>query len=269
MRIRLENQQKFNDLVFTNRNKNYGAFVLRSEYSHTLLKSLVILIFIALAGEAALLIYSRLTPIQTHPTLLLPPEQIFTVTEVNNTGLEPSKATKSSDVPKQPKSETQSLLIVRDTVINELELDTIQTNATHRNQNINALSNSTLTDSGDGGSERTGRKDKTENNEIALIPDEMPEFEGGLQALSRFIASEIRYPNDAIEHAKQGKISVKFIVDENGFVILPHVLNHLGYGLDEEALRVVGKIPKFKSPAKVGNKAVKCYYVIPIRFKLY
>ena len=79
----------------------------------------------------------------------------------------------------------------------------------------------------------------------------------------------VRYPEEAIDHTKQGKVHVKFIVDEEGRVQYPVAMNKLGYGLEEEALRVVAGIPKFKSPAKIKGQAVKCYFVLPINFKLY
>ena len=57
-----------------------------------------------------------------------------------------------------------------------------------------------------------------------------------------------------------------FVVDETGRVGTLSLLNNLGYGLDDEALRVVGMIPKFKSPAKANGEAVSVYFQLPIKF---
>jgi protein TonB len=63
-------------------------------------------------------------------------------------------------------------------------------------------------------------------------------------------------------------VYVKFVVSERGKVEKVMLQNNLGYGLDDEAKRVVSIIPDFKSPAKVKGHPVKVYYQLPIRFKL-
>lgn len=106
------------------------------------------------------------------------------------------------------------------------------------------------------------------DSEPVIIPDSAPEFEGGLSALYRFLGSKLKYPEPAREIGKQGTVFVKFVVDQNGKVGNLKLLNNLGYGLDEEALRVVSLIPNFKTPGKVGGKAVKVYYQLPIKFTM-
>jgi len=97
--------------------------------------------------------------------------------------------------------------------------------------------------------------------------DAMPEFEGGLSALYKFLLSRLRYPERAMDAGVQGTVFVKFVVDEKGRVGNLSLLNNLGYGLDDEARRVVSMIPNFKSPAKVKGEPVKVYYQLPIRFQ--
>jgi len=101
-----------------------------------------------------------------------------------------------------------------------------------------------------------------------VFVDTPPEFEGGIAALYKFVSKNVRYPEDAVERGKQGTVYVKFVVDEKGKVCNLSLLNNVGYGLDAEALRVVGIIPNFKSPAKVKGQPVKVYYQLPIKFKL-
>jgi len=97
--------------------------------------------------------------------------------------------------------------------------------------------------------------------------DEMPLIPGGEAALFDYINANIIYPYAAKTKGIQGKIIVRFIVDAAGNVGSATILKGADPLLDEEALRVVRKLPKFKPGVKDG-KAVAVYYVIPINFTL-
>jgi protein TonB len=89
--------------------------------------------------------------------------------------------------------------------------------------------------------------------------EEMPEFPGGVQALYEFINSKIRYPAIARENGIEGTVYVQFVVGADGTVSQVEVLRGPGGGLNEEAMRVVGLLPKWK-PGKQRGKAVPVYY---------
>ena len=93
----------------------------------------------------------------------------------------------------------------------------------------------------------------------------MPEYPGGMDAMNQFIVHNMRYPDAAINANVEGKIKVKFIVDEKGNVGDVHAMNTLGYGLEQEAERVVSIMPKWK-PGKSNGKLVKVYFMLPIQF---
>lgn len=96
----------------------------------------------------------------------------------------------------------------------------------------------------------------------------MPEFIGGEQGLYKFIAENVRYPDSATKYGIEGLVKVKFIVDEKGHIISATTMNtSFGYGLEEEAVRVVKMMPRWK-PGKNNGKPVKVYFQIPIRFVL-
>jgi periplasmic protein TonB len=98
--------------------------------------------------------------------------------------------------------------------------------------------------------------------------DVMPQYPGGESALDNYIQTSIQYPQQALNNDKEGTVFVKFAVDENGKVINATVLGHpLGYGLDEEALRVVNDMPNW-TPGKIKGKPVKVYYTLPIAYAL-
>ena len=111
------------------------------------------------------------------------------------------------------------------------------------------------------------------NNKVAqpdssfVVVETLPEFPGGEAAMMRFIAKNIKYPALAIENNITGTVYVQFIIDENGDVKNATVIKGIGWGCDEEALRVINAMPKW-TPGSQKGKNVKVTYLLPIRFHL-
>lgn len=103
--------------------------------------------------------------------------------------------------------------------------------------------------------------------EIFTVVEDMPQFPGGEKAMMLFVANNIKYPKKALEEGAQGRVIVKFVVNKEGEVVDAKVLKGIGYGCDEEALRVINSMPKWK-PGKQRGKAVNVYYTLPVRFEL-
>ncbi len=96
-----------------------------------------------------------------------------------------------------------------------------------------------------------------------------PAFPGGQKALERFFENNIQYPEAATENDAQGTVQLIFNVDENGKIYQPVLSgNKIGYGIEEEAIRVFNKMPTW-TPGKIKGKNVKTKYTLPIRFQLY
>ena len=110
-------------------------------------------------------------------------------------------------------------------------------------------------------------KDKSVNDSVFQIVDEMPEFPGGTDALMQFVASGINYPEDAVKEGKEGRVFVSFVVEKDGLVSNVKVLRGVCYSIDEEAARVVRGMPRWKPGMKDGKPA-RVSYQIPIMFKL-
>ena len=115
------------------------------------------------------------------------------------------------------------------------------------------------------------RMDTIENadeiEEIFGIVETMPMFRGGERKLMEFIGSNVVYPKEAIDAGIEGKVFVEFYIEKDGTVCDAKVLRGIGYGCDEEALRVIGLMPKWY-PGKQRGKAVRVRYTLPINFKL-
>ncbi len=95
----------------------------------------------------------------------------------------------------------------------------------------------------------------------------MPEFPGSMIALMDFIENNIQYPVEAQKKGIRGRVAVQFIVDEDGCVIEPNIVRSVEPSLDEEALRIIKNLPKWK-PGTLHGKAVKVKYTVPVAFKL-
>ena len=105
------------------------------------------------------------------------------------------------------------------------------------------------------------------DKEICATPEVYPEFPGGVEALYKYIAENIRYPQEAKDIHIEGRVVVRFVVMEDGSIADVEVLRGIGGGCDEEAVRVVKTMPKWKA-AVDGGKPVKAHYVLPINFVL-
>jgi TonB family protein len=103
---------------------------------------------------------------------------------------------------------------------------------------------------------------------IFEVVEQMPEYPGGEKAMIEFIRKNFNYPKEAKEKGIEGRVLISFVVSEDGSVsdIKPLLKpeRQLGHGLEEEAMRVVSKMPNWK-PGYQKGKAVKVQYILPIQ----
>ena len=103
--------------------------------------------------------------------------------------------------------------------------------------------------------------------EIFQIVEEMPSYPGGEAKLFEYIKKNMKYPQIARESGIKGRVFVSFVVEPDGSVSNVKVLRGIGGGCDEEAMRVVKAMPKWK-PGKQRGKAVRVSYMLPVNFQL-
>ena len=114
----------------------------------------------------------------------------------------------------------------------------------------------------------TKAHEKTSSGEDALeVVEEMPEFPGGEIELMKFISRNVKYPDDAKEAGKAGRVIVKFVIDKDGSISDATILRSVYPSIDAEALRVVNAMPKW-NPGKVKGEPVKVKYTLPLTFSL-
>ena len=112
-----------------------------------------------------------------------------------------------------------------------------------------------------------GEVENSDFVDVYTIVEQMPEFPGGSEKLMEFVISNTQYPQEAKEKGVQGKVFVSFIVEKDGSVGEVELLRGIGFGCDEEAMRVVESLPKW-IPGKQNGEAVRVRYQIPVFFNL-
>jgi protein TonB len=102
---------------------------------------------------------------------------------------------------------------------------------------------------------------------IFIVVEESPEYPGGLPELMKFVNQNIVYPYEAQVNNIQGKVILKFVVNTDGSVDRIDLLRSIDPLLDNEAIRVVRSLPKFR-PGKQGGVPVRVWFSLPVSFKI-
>lgn len=259
-----------NEIIFEGRNQAYGAFDLRRSYDQHLKRAVGLML-----GLCLLLIGLPLAWQAWQKDVVVPlagshkPQIIEYVIENMPPIEQPPVQQKPVAAPKVNTTE----FVTRRVVANEVPVDDPDVVA----QALLATANvgtTTVTD-GEAGpvppvvtaSAGTGTAlEEAPTTQTFEYVEQMPEFEGGAAALLKFLAKNIRYHPLALRNGVEGKIFLKFVVNERGEVENPTILKGLGAGLDEEAARVV-KLLHF-TPGRQNGRAVKVYYSLPISFQI-
>lgn len=97
--------------------------------------------------------------------------------------------------------------------------------------------------------------------------EQMPQFPGGDEALLKYLSSHINYPPMAAENNIQGRVVVQFVIDKTGRVGEVKLVRSKDKDLDNEAVRVCKSLPRF-TPGRQNGQPVAVWYTLPITFKL-
>ncbi len=94
-----------------------------------------------------------------------------------------------------------------------------------------------------------------------------PAFPGGLLDLESYFQSEFQYPPLALDHAVEGIVLLRLTIDATGKVDLAEVVRSLGFGCDEEAIRLANNMPDWQ-PARQGENTIPGRVLLPMKFSL-
>jgi len=269
-------KQSWNEIVFEGRNKEYGAYQLRQENPRTTLKAL----FFGILACASLLsipvisgLLKKEVPNVTDAPYVLP-DAILVNTEIfkktkPEASAKKSEPEKSSE--KQIKNVTPTVTDAKDTPNEVQEIDPTKNIKTgdSDNQGDNkgniALGNSSSDGKGNETTYDSGTtKGNDTGNEILNIGvlQASPEFPGGIKNFLALVGKKFKTP----EIDEQGimKIFVYFVVEKDGTLSNIKVLRDPGYGLGEEAIRVLKSIKTKWKPGIQNDKPVRTAYNLPI-----
>lgn len=104
-------------------------------------------------------------------------------------------------------------------------------------------------------------------NDIFIYVESTPEFPGGSAKMMEYITKNLVYPSEAKKNKIEGRVFVSFIVEKDGSITNVKVLRGLGSGCDEEAIRIVEKMPNW-TPGSNSGKPINVKFTLPIRFSL-
>lgn len=257
------------DLVFENKNREYGAYVLRKESSKRHLKSIIIaVVFFTLAVSSPVILKTILPEKK---------EKMVEVTSLTNVKMENTKKKEEDKVIDEPpppplKSSIKFVppVIKPDEEVSDEDMPKSQEELTKSNLNI-SVADVKGTDEENG----VDIAELNKNQEIAsedvekpfTVVEQAPDFPGGDEARVKFLHDNIRFPQMARESGIEGTVYVTFVVEKNGSISNVQILRGIGGGCDEEATRVIKQMPNWK-PGKQNGQAVRVQFNMPIKFTL-
>jgi protein TonB len=259
------------ELVFDDRNKQYGAYELRQHNGRTMVKAMLIA-FISVTS-VAILVGVLIKPAVvkagenfiSHPVLLfhyVKPPVVVPPKPINHVRTSVTPAVTTPTVVHQ----WAPMVVVDDHhAVDPLKNKDLQ-NGAIGSLNVNGPSNTIPTNGGGGTPGVTPGPANTESAPFTSV-EIMPVPYGGASAWSKFLSKNLRYPDMAIDQHIQGKVWVTFIIEADGTLSHFKVDKGVGYGLDEEALRVLKLAPAWK-PGMQNGHPVRVQYTIPINFQL-
>jgi len=261
------------DIIFENRNKEYGAYELRTHYENRLRKSIMIIFFVTTTIIILGIWFRKTNTVQTQRAMFGPDVTLSEVSIVQMPEVVPLKPKASMPAKKLATIQNVKPLIVKDNVeVNPPPLNSELVNAQIGTQTLQGVTAGPDAPALNGNESSTGgqvsEQQATAPVETVLIKsDVMPEFPGGLSALLKYLQKNLRMPKDNLEAGSIFSVKVRFIVDKDGEVTGISVLQSAGKDFDEEVMRVVKKMPKWKPGMQQGNR-VAVYYNLPVTFQV-
>jgi protein TonB len=251
----------FDDIVFENRNQDYGAYELRTKYPKrgtiALVVSLVIIIIIAGVPLIASIIQQRNYNKYLEESTTMEMENIK---EIKRDDIAPPP-------PPPPPPAVKEIRFTAPKIVDELtepdqelaSFDDIADNANAGSLDTNKVEIKIVDE---------GPKEKiVEEVFESFAIQEKPMFPGGDAELIKYVAEHTKYPVIAQESGIEGTVYIRFVVTKTGDVGQATVMRAVDPNLEEEALRVVKNLPKW-TPGKNNGNPVNVWFIIPVKFKL-
>jgi periplasmic protein TonB len=248
------------DIVFENRNKEYGAYIIRTKYSRNVILSAVIMLGIVGLGFA----YPTIASWFKSDDVVVEDKKLTTVVQldqpppIQDTPPPPPKV----DIPPPVKTiKYVAPKVTKEEVVEE-EIPTIE--------EIKKTEVSTETVEGPVETvfvEPVKEVVVEDDNQVYTFVEQQAEFPGGMEAFYKFMQKNQKYPAQARRMGTEGKVFVQFVVNKDGTIQDVNVIKGVSAELDKEAARLIQLMPAWKA-GKQNGKAVRVKFVLPVNFKL-
>ena len=264
-------EKTLNDIVFENRNKSYGAYQLRKGYGQTMQKSVLIGVALFLVMVMLPNLYARLKP---KPKAT---DVAFVVAELEDVNIKPEAKPLPPPVeaPKPVEKTIKSKLLE---VVPDEKVDVDYTppttdeleHAKPAQQTIEGVEglDDVTPPAVSGAAVKPNVVEVLPEKEFGImLVDQKPEFAGGNAGMAAFLQKNLKYPSAAVRANIQGRVFVQFTVGTDGRIENVTPIKGIGFGCDEEAVRVIKLMPEWK-PGKQGGVPVRVKFTLPIVFQM-
>ena len=241
----------FDEIIFKDRNKNYGAYVLRRKYNRNLIISLFFSLLFFVAAVIIAVAYNSFPDEEYYDFNNV----VFEYSDLQYVPDEPPKVPENQKPPDKQKPTASAdnlnqIKLVSDT--------TAITDTTLMKDNTLANGDSINGNSKGGNGSDTGI--------VFTRVQEIPTYPGGEEARKKFIREHFKYSNLGPKVKIEGVVWISFIVEKDGSLSTIKVLNGIGAACDNEVISVVKQMPKWK-PGKQNGMPVRVILKMPVRFE--
>jgi protein TonB len=246
---------KFDEIIFENRNREYGAYDLRKRYKSVISFSILVAVTICVTVVTVSFITSE--PPDQHQARSTSIIAVIDDYDPNLIRVQPET--------KPPARTTEAPQNVAPVIVTDTSLATDFIPVME--DLIRTITDGDVNDAIEQVAVITEETGGPAEPEPFFVVEEMPEYPGGNNALLQFIAKNLIYPTEALDNNVSGKVILKFVVTKDGSVGRIEVLKSVDPLLDQEAIRVVTILPKFK-PGKQNGTPVPVWFMVPVSFQL-
>ena len=270
------------DLVFEGKNKDFGAYVIRTNSPKRHNKAVLWTLIGAIIFGLLVFGFVKANQYLEEKRLAQEGEQVEVLIDMSQDAEEPEQEVQHLE---EPKPEVLPEEVLKTIKVTELQI--VEDEKVREEDEIKTIDEQMQTDASAGHVDfLEGTADKNQTQEYKkeiVVEDEpekkvepekvfrsveqMPQFPGGDAALMKFLSSHINYPPMAAEKNVQGKVTLQFVVEKDGRVGEVNVVRSVDKDLDNEAIRVVKLLPKF-TPGRQNGQPVRVWYTLPVSFKL-
>jgi protein TonB len=265
-------KRSMDDIVFEGRNKSYGAFQLRKLYDRNMTRAMLtgILLFLLMVNSPAILRLVKGFIPEKEDELIMKEITLAEPPPIDPTKPPPPPPPKVEPPPIRDQIKFVPPVVKKDEEVIEEEI--IATVEELKEADI-ATENR---EGEEGGIDESLLEEEVPIAAVEEAPKEeepfayveqMPSFPDGQDAMYKWIYDRIKYPAIARENGISGQVIVQFVVTKDGDIQKAKVVRGIGGGCDDEALRVVNAMPKWK-PGKHNGRAVPVTFTLPIKFVL-